>query len=147
MWKCRNCSEMNPDSSQCCQSCGARGGQTPRPTAHTSDAAVSSGAANENTQDIIVTTTPSVEGRVIEQYLDIVSGTDIYLVGGVLGGGLANQENLYGQALTRAKNKMISKAVDLGANAVVGVQISITSPGGLNNIIVVTNGTAVKLKI
>ena len=24
MWKCKNCAEMNPDSSQYCQSCGNR---------------------------------------------------------------------------------------------------------------------------
>jgi len=93
---------------------------------------------------MILTTTPNVEGKRIKEYLRIVSGTDIYLVGGLLGGGLATQENLFGTALNNATSKMKSKA--FGADAIVGIRTEVLSPGNLNNIIVVVTGTAVKLE-
>ena len=92
---------------------------------------------------MITTTTSSIEGYRIENYLGIVSGTDIYLVGGVFGGGFANQENLYSHALNAAMEHMLAKAKHMGANAIVGIKADITSPGGANNMIVVVTGTAV----
>ena len=74
-----------------------------------------------------------------------VSGTDIYLVGGVLGGGLANQEKLFGTAFTAAKSRMLEKARLRGGNAVVGMSLSVT-PAATNNVFVIVTGTAVKLK-
>lgn len=92
---------------------------------------------------MILTTTPTVEGKRITEYLGVVSGTDIYLVGGLLGGGMANQEGLFGVAFGAARENMVKKAA--GADAIVGIQTEVCSPGGLNNIIVVVTGTAVKL--
>lgn len=92
---------------------------------------------------MILTTTDCVEGRKIKEYRGIVSGTDIYLVGGLMGGGLANQENLFGWAFKTACEKMESKAY--GADAIVGIHTEVLSPGNLNNIIVVVTGTAVTL--
>ena len=92
---------------------------------------------------MIITTTDNIENTKIEEYLGIVSGTDIYLVGGLLGGGLANQEKLYSQALHNAMGKMKEKAENLGADAIIGVSTSIVSPGNLNNIIVIATGTAI----
>lgn len=95
---------------------------------------------------MIISTTNCIENNKINDYLGVVSGTDIYLVGGILGGGLANQEKLYTQALNNAIEKMERKARDLGANAIVGVSTNIVSPGNLNNIIVIATGTAVVLQ-
>ena len=95
---------------------------------------------------MLITTTANIEGKSIHSYLGIVSGTDIYLVGGVFGGGLANQENLYSAALSNAITKMKQKAANMGANAIVGISTNFTSPGGLNNMIVVVTGTAVIVK-
>ena len=92
---------------------------------------------------MIVTTTPTIEGKRIKEYLEVVFGTDIYLVGGLLGGGLVNQETLFGGALKSATEKMIIKAA--GADAIIGVHTEVLSPGGINSIIVVVTGTAVKL--
>lgn len=92
-----------------------------------------------------ITTTDSFENEEIEKYLDTVSGTDIYLVGGVLGGGLANQEKLFGTAFTAAKSRMLEKARLRGGNAVVGMSLSVT-PAATNNVFVIVTGTAVKLK-
>lgn len=147
MWKCVSCSEMNPDSTQFCQSCGDSKKETSKTkVSQTSNNYTSTMQTSQNASGIIVTTTAYVEGKKIKEYIDVVSGTDIYLVGGVFGGGLVNQENLYGSALTKAKSKMKSKALALGADAIVGVQVAVVSPGELNDIIVIVNGTAVKLE-
>ena len=92
-----------------------------------------------------ITTCPSFEGRKIDRYLGTVFGSDIYLVGGLIGGGLANQEKLFGVAFASAKKKMCQKALDLGGNAIVGMQTTVTSPGSLANMIVIVTGTAVHL--
>ena len=92
---------------------------------------------------MILTTTPSVEGKTIKEYLGVVTGTDIYLVGGLIGGGLANQENLFGSAYKTACEKMKAKMPK--ADAIVNIQVQIASPGNLNNIIVIVTGTAVLL--
>ena len=95
---------------------------------------------------MILTTTENIEGYVVEKYLGIVSGTDIYLVGGLMGGGLASQEALFGSALKTAQRNLLSNAGALGADAVIAIKQSFTSPGGINNMILVLTGTAVKLK-
>ncbi len=94
---------------------------------------------------MILTTTEKVDGYIVEDYLGLVSGTDIYLVGGLIGGGLANQEKLFDTALSNARSHLISKASALGADAIIGIQQSFTSPGGVNNMILALTGTAVKL--
>ena len=99
----------------------------------------------DSNYEMWITTCQKFEGIEIEAYLGTVSGTDIYLVGGAFGGGLANQESLFGNAFKNAKKKMFDKAKAAGANAVIGMQTSFTSPGNLNDMIVVVTGTAVKL--
>ncbi len=83
-----------------------------------------------------------------EEYeiLGNVYGTNIYLVGGLIGGGLATQENLFSFAFEKAKEHMVERAAELKADAIVGMQTNVTSPGNLNYIIVTLTGTAVKLK-
>ena len=95
---------------------------------------------------MIITTTESINGYNIVEYKGIVSGTDIYLVGGLLGGGLANQENLYANAIIRETKNLKNNAIAMGANGVVGIQNILVSPGNLNSIIVVVTGTAVKIE-
>lgn len=94
---------------------------------------------------MLKTTTENIEGKKIENYLGVVSGTDIYLAGGVLGGGMANQEKLYDKAVNTAMLHLESKAIQLGADAIVGISVNLVSPGNANNIIVVVTGTAVKV--
>ena len=90
---------------------------------------------------MLKTTTENIEGKKIENYLGVVSGTDIYLAGG----GMANQEKLYGKAVNTAMLHLESKAIQLGADAIVGISVNLVSPGNANNIIVVVTGTAVKV--
>ena len=101
--------------------------------------------AIQNSENMILTTTNEIKGYNVTEYIGIVAGTDIYLVGGIFGGGLANQEQLYATALLNATTKLKQNAEALGANAVIGIQSNLTSTGGTNNIIVTLTGTAVKL--
>jgi len=94
---------------------------------------------------MILTTTDQIEGYVVEEYLGLVAGTDIYLVGGLLGGGLASQEKLFDTALDNATQHLTSKAIQLGADAVIGIKQSFTAPGNFNSMILALTGTAVKL--
>lgn len=93
---------------------------------------------------MLLTTTNNIEGKEIKEYLGLVYGTDIYLIGGLFGGGLANQENLFGLALQEATKKLVAKATALGADAVVGMQSNFTAPGSTNHMILTVIGTAVK---
>ena len=98
-----------------------------------------------NTENMILTTTNEIKGYNITEYIGVVAGTDIYLIGGVLGGGMANQENLYTEALARATTHLRQNAEVMGANGVIGIQSNMTSTGGTNNLILTLTGTAVKI--
>lgn len=100
----------------------------------------------KNTENMILTTTNDVKGYNIIEYIGIVAGTDIYLIGGVFGGGMANQENLYTDALSRAISNLRQNAEVMGANGVIGIQSNITSTGGTNSLILTLTGTAVKIE-
>ena len=94
---------------------------------------------------MILTTTPNVEGKQIKEYKGLVVGTDFYLGGGVLGGGLGNQEKLFGRGFENACTKMKTKASAMDADAIVGINYTVSSPGTTGNIIVTVTGTAVTL--
>ena len=97
-------------------------------------------------EDVILTTTDSIDGYEIVEYKQLVSGTDIYLVGGLIGGGLASQENLFGTALMKARKNLSAKAVALKGNAVIGIRQSFASPGAANFMILALTGTAVRIR-
>lgn len=104
---------------------------------------------------MIITTTPSIEGHKIEQYLGVVFGE---VVAGVdfirdLAAGLSNffggRSGAYEEELIRARESAIREMEDrarmLGANAVVGVDIDYEVLGSNNGMLMVTaSGTAVK---
>lgn len=96
---------------------------------------------------MILTTTQSIEGKEIAEYLGLVTGTDIYLVGGFLGGGLSNQEKLFSTAYKSACSKLSDKASALGADSVVGINVTVSSPGTTGHIIVTVTGTAVSTSV
>jgi len=95
---------------------------------------------------MIVTTTQSVEGKIIQEYVGLVSGADTYNAGGLVGGGYTSGgQSLYFQAaIDRATQKMEIKAY--GADAIVGVQVVIGASAAMNQVIVTVTGTAVKLR-
>ena len=103
---------------------------------------------------MIVTTTVSVEGRRITEYKGIVFGEVISGVNFVrdvaasfsnlFGGRSGSYEEELVQARQNALKEMEQRAADLGANAVVGVDIDYEVLGAGNGMLMVTaSGTAV----
>ena len=103
---------------------------------------------------MIVTTTPSIEGMKITEYKGIVSGEVISGVDFVkdfaagltnfFGGRSGSYEGELIQAREAALNEMTNRAVALGANAIVGVDIDYEVLGQAGNMLMVTaSGTAV----
>jgi Uncharacterized conserved protein len=105
---------------------------------------------------MIITTTPAVEGRKISSYLGIVTGEAILganmfkdLFAGirdVVGGRSAAYERELQNARDIALAEMSDRAVRLGANAVVGVDLDYEVLGQTNGMLMVSvSGTAVRL--
>lgn len=106
---------------------------------------------------MIVTTTPSVEGRPIERYLGIVTGEailgtnifrDIFAnIRDLVGGRAAAYEKELANARNIAIQEMTQQAMQMGANAVVGVDLDYEVLGQANGMLMVTaSGTAVVAK-
>ena len=105
---------------------------------------------------MIITTTPSVEGRNVADYLGIVTGEAIIganivkdLFAGIrdiVGGRSAAYEGALRQARGEALREMATEAQERGADAVVGVDIDYEVLGKSNGMLMVTAcGTAVRL--
>lgn len=105
---------------------------------------------------MIVTTTPSIEGKSIKSYLGVVTGEAIMganmfkdLFAGIrdlVGGRSATYEKELGNAREVAFQEMRERAAVLGANAVVGVDIDYEVLGQNNGMLMVSvSGTAVKI--
>ncbi len=106
---------------------------------------------------MIITTTPSIEGKSISDYLGIVFGEVISGVDFVkdFAAGLSNffggRSGTYEEELIRAREQamqeMAQRARSLGADAVVGVDIDYEVLGSNNGMLMVTaSGTAVRLQ-
>lgn len=107
---------------------------------------------------MIVTTTPSVDGRKIEAYLGVVAGEAIVganifkdLFAGIrdiVGGRSAAYENELRKAREIALQELAENAQQLGATAVVGVDLDYEVIGSGGSMLMVSaSGTAVKLSI
>ena len=103
---------------------------------------------------VLVTTTPSVEGRRITDYRGIVTGEAIMganifkdLFAGIrdiVGGRSATYERELRRAREMAMAEVMQSAAELGANAVVGVDIDYETVGTNASMLMVTvSGTAV----
>lgn len=104
--------------------------------------------------DIIVTTTPTIEGRHITRYAGIVTGEAIMganifkdLFAGIrdiVGGRSATYERELRRARDIAIEEMTANAAALGANAVVGVDVDYETVGANGSMLMVSvSGTAV----
>ncbi|WP_127842938.1 putative heavy metal-binding protein [Actinomyces wuliandei] len=104
---------------------------------------------------MIVTTTPTVEGYPVTQYLRVVCGETIAGVNmfkdfaagirNVVGGRSQSYENELIQARETALAEMVQRAQELGAEGVVGVDIDYETLGSDNGMLMVTaSGTAVR---
>ncbi len=105
---------------------------------------------------MITTTTNGIDGRPVEEYLGIVMGEAIIganifkdlfaAVRDVVGGRAGAYEDALRKARQEALREMASQAHDLGANAVLGVDIDYEVLGTGNGMLMVTSaGTAVRL--
>ena len=105
---------------------------------------------------MIVTTTPSVEGRTIREYKgivfgEVISGVDIFRDIGaglrnIFGGRSAGYEEELQNARDEALAEMSRRAEQLGADAVVGVDVDYEVLGSDNGMLMVSvSGTAVTL--
>jgi uncharacterized protein YbjQ (UPF0145 family) len=106
---------------------------------------------------MLVTTTPTVDGRRITAYHGIVSGEAILganvfrdffaSIRDVVGGRSGSYERVLRDGRDTALQEMMDEAQRLGANAVVGVQLDYGSMGENQGMMMVTaNGTAVTIE-
>lgn len=107
----------------------------------------------ENPPDLLVSSTPLLDGYVIDEYLGYVSAETAMGLGVFksLSAGISDLVGVeakgLGEKFSEAKGlsfaKVLHEAARLGANAVVGLNIEITSVGDLA--VVMSKGTAVRI--
>ena len=106
---------------------------------------------------MIMSTTPTLEGRSIREYKGIVTGEAILganifkdLFAGIrdiVGGRSATYERELGRAREVALSELSQAAKDLGANAVVGIDLDYEVLGANQGMLMVTaSGTAVRVE-
>ena len=103
---------------------------------------------------MVLTTGPSVEGRPITDYLDVVSSQAIMgvnigkdLMAGmrnIVGGRSKSYEGEIAKAVAEVMTELRMGAASLGADAIVSIDIDYESMGS-NMLMVAASGTAVKL--
>ena len=102
---------------------------------------------------MIHSTTPTLEGKTISQYLGVVTGEAILganivkdILAGItdiIGGRSAAYEKELGKARVIAFEEMDEQANDLGANAILGIDLDYETVGGGSMLMVAISGTAV----
>jgi len=104
----------------------------------------------------MLTTTALIEGRPIEQYLGLVAGEAVVGANAVrdmvanlrdlVGGRSTSYERLLARARDVALDQLESEAADLGADAVIGLDINYNTIGPQGHLMMVSvAGTAVRL--
>jgi hypothetical protein len=103
---------------------------------------------------MIITTTPTIEGRPIKEYNGIVTGETIiganflkdFLAGirDFIGGRSAAYEKVLREGKETSIQEMMQRAEELGANAIVGIDLDYETVGQGGSMLMVTcSGTAV----
>ena len=103
---------------------------------------------------MILSTTPQIEGYPIREYKGVVTGETIiganilkdFMAGirDIVGGRSASYEKVLRQAKDTAMNEMMERAMQMGANAIVGIDIDYETIGKDNSMLMVaTSGTSV----
>lgn len=111
---------------------------------------------DEGYDGVLLTTTPAVEGRPIQEYLGIVTGEailganivrDLFAsITDIVGGRSAAYERELSAARETALAEMSDRCRELGGDAVVGVDLDYEVLGANNSMLMVTaSGTAVRL--
>ena len=105
---------------------------------------------------MIITTTPTIEGKPIAQYYGVVTGEviiganifrDLFAnIRDVVGGRSGSYERALGGARDEALEELAEKAAKLGGNAVVGVDLDYEVLGQNGSMMMVSvTGTAVRI--
>ena len=103
---------------------------------------------------MILTTTQQIEGHTIREYKGVVTGETIiganfvkdFFAGirDIVGGRSGSYEKVLRKANDTSMKEMMERARELGANAVVGIDIDYETIGETNSMLMVaTSGTAV----
>ncbi len=103
---------------------------------------------------MILTTTPQIEGYQIRDYKGVVTGETIiganilkdFMAGirDIVGGRSAGYEKVLREAKDSSLREMMERAQQMGANAIVGIDIDYETIGGSGSMLMVaTSGTAV----
>ena len=106
---------------------------------------------------MIITTTPSIEGKTIVKYLGIVSsetvvGANIFRdlfasIRDIVGGRAASYEGVLRRAKESALKELQENAVEIGANAIVGIDLDYETVGSNGSMLMVSaSGTAVVIE-
>lgn len=106
---------------------------------------------------MLLTTTPSIEGKKIVTYYGIVSGETIIGANAIrdfmagLRDFFGGRSGTYEEVLRKAKNTALQEMADeaerMGANAVVGIDIDYETVGSSGSMLMVTcSGTAVRME-
>jgi uncharacterized protein YbjQ (UPF0145 family) len=103
---------------------------------------------------MLVSTTTIIEGRPVQQYLGVVAGETILganvfrdigaQIRNITGGRAAGYEKELRKARETAIEEMTAAATELGADAILGVDIDYETVGG-SMLMVTASGTAVKI--
>lgn len=107
-------------------------------------------------KSLLLTTTNNIDGRPVRQYLGIVAGETILGANifrdifasfrDIIGGRSSSYENVFRDARSQALAELADEARRMGADAVIGVQVSSNAVGANESMLMVTaTGTAVKL--
>lgn len=105
---------------------------------------------------MILSTTPTIEGRTIREYKGVVTGETIIganfvkdffaSIRDVVGGRAGSYERVLSEARETSIREMEERAARLGANAVVGIDVDYETIGQGNSMMMVAvSGTAVVL--
>ncbi len=107
---------------------------------------------------MLLTTTPTIEGCPIKEYFGVVTGETIiganvikdFFAGirDVIGGRAASYEKVLVEAKESALKEMTEHAQDLGANAIVGINLNYATIGETSTMLMVScSGTAVRIDL
>ena len=110
----------------------------------------------KDARGIIVTTTPTIESRPIQDYLGIVTGEvivganlfrDLFAnIRDIVGGRSGSYERILSEARQQAIEELQAACAERGGNAVVGVDLDYEVIGDTGSMLMVSaSGTAVKL--
>ncbi|KAB1502726.1 YbjQ family protein [Corynebacterium sp. 320] len=105
---------------------------------------------------MIVSTTATVQNHVVDDYIRIVSGETVVGINmlkdigagfrDIFGGRSKGYEDSIGKARETALAEMVDRAIEQGANGVIGVKIDYESVGTGGMMLVTATGTAVTLR-